>query len=128
MSILIQTIISAVYKAREMYAIDHPLANFDNYQLCTNQGIQYRIGNTENTNTINITQLANQLQIQEKGANDLQNYRLFNSLGQILLEWKSSLKQQTIDIGTLNLSTGIYIIQAQKASGIQSNKKFIYTK
>jgi hypothetical protein len=128
MAILIQTFTSAVYKAREMYAIDHPLANFDNYQLCANQGIQYRIGNTENTNTINITQLANQLQIEEKGANDLQNYRLFDSLGQILLEWKSSLKLQTIDIGTLNLSTGIYIIQAQKASGIQSNKKFIYTK
>jgi adenylate cyclase class IV len=119
---------AAVYKAREMYAIDHPLANFDNYQLCTNQGIQYRIGNTENTNTINITQLANQLQIEEKGANDLQNYRLFNSLGQILLEWKSILKLQTIDIGTLNLSTGIYIIQAQNAKGNQSSKKFIYTK
>jgi hypothetical protein len=28
---------SAVFKAREMYAIDHPLANFDNYAICSNQ-------------------------------------------------------------------------------------------
>jgi hypothetical protein len=72
--------------------------------------------------------LSNQLQIEEKGANDLQNYRLFNSLGQIILEWKSSQKLQTLDIGTFNLCTGIYIIQAQNANGNQSSKKFIYTK
>jgi hypothetical protein len=59
MDILIQTIAAAVYKAREMYAIDHPLANFDNYQLCANQGIQYRIGNTNYNNDLDITQIVN---------------------------------------------------------------------
>ena len=71
MSILIQTIISAVYKAREMYAIDHPLANFDNYSICSNQGIQYRQGNTSSNNDFNVIQIANQLQIEVVGKVDV---------------------------------------------------------
>jgi hypothetical protein len=128
MSILIQTIISAVYKAREMYAIDHPLANFDNYSICSNQGIQYRNGNTSSNNDFNVIQIANQLQIEVVGKVEYQNYRILNSLGQLVHQWQSNNKIQILELEQKLQTSGMYIIQAQSASGNQTSKKFIYTK
>ncbi len=39
---------SAVYKAREMYGIDHPLANFDNELFCSGIGSQHLFYQTIN--------------------------------------------------------------------------------
>jgi hypothetical protein len=128
MDILIQTIAAAVYKAREMYAIDHPLSNFDNYQLCANQGIQYRQGNTSSNNDFNVIQIANQLQIEVVGKVEYQNYRILNSLGQLLHQWQSNNKIQILELEQKLQTSGMYIIQAQSASGNQTSKKFIYTK
>jgi hypothetical protein len=128
MDILIQTITAAVYKAREMYAIDHPLANFDNYQLCANQGIQYRQGNTGNNNDFNAIQIANQLQIEVVGKEEYQNYRILNSLGQLVHQWQSNNKIQILELEHKLQTSGIYILQAQSANGNQTSKKFVYTK
>ncbi len=119
---------AAVYKAREMYAIDHPLTNFDNYQLCANQGIQYRLGNSNTTNEVNVSQMSEQLQLEVVGKTDFLNYRIFNSLGQLVHQWNSSNKHQTLDVSSFLSTSGIYILQAQCANGSQSSKKFIYTK
>ncbi len=108
MDILIQTIASAVYKAREMYAIDHPLANFDNYSICSNQGIQYRIGNTSTNNDVKVVQISNQLQIEVVGKVEYQNYRILNTLGQLVHQWQSNNKVQSIQIEQKLQTSGIY--------------------
>lgn len=110
-----------------MYAIDHPLANFDNYQLCANQGIQYRTGNTSNNN-INITQVENLLQIEVIGQTEYLNYRILNTVGQLLHQWQSNNKVQSIQIEQKLGASRMYIIQAQDANGNQISKKFIYIK
>jgi hypothetical protein len=119
---------AAVYKAREMYAIDHPLANFDNYSICSNQGIQYRIGNTSTNNDVKVVQISNQLQIELVGKGEYQNYRILNSLGQLVHQWQSNNKVQSLELEHKLQTSGIYILQAQSANGNQSSKKFIYTK
>ena len=119
---------AAVYKAREMYALDYPLANFDNYQLCANQGVQYRHGNTSNNNDLNVTQIANQLQIEVVDNGEYLNYRILNSLGQLIHQWQSNNKIQSIELGLKLQSSGLYILQAQNANGNKSSKKFIYSK
>jgi hypothetical protein len=128
MDILIQTFASSVYKAREMYAIDHPLANFDNYQLCANQGIQYRTGNSNTTNEINVSQVSEQLQVEIVGKTEFFNYRIFNSLGQLVHQWNNSSKQQNLDASNILQNSGIYILQAQTTQGTHFTKKFVYTK
>lgn len=128
MDILLQTSASAVYKAREMYALDYPLQNFDNYILCANQGIQYRQGNTGNNNELNVTQIANQLQIEVVSKTDFLNYRILNSLGQMLYQWQSNNKVQNLMLENTIPTPGLYIIQAQNSEGIQTSKKFIYTR
>ena len=117
-----------MFKAREMYAIDNPLANFDNYLICTNQGIQYRTANTNSSNEISVTQNNGNLQIEFDNAEENVNYRIFNSLGQLIHYWNSSSKQQNQDASNILQSSGIYILQAQTKRGNQSSKKFIYTK
>ena len=119
---------SAVYKAREMYALDYPLQNFDNYLLCANQGIQYRQGNTNTINVINVSQLSDRLQIEIVGETDFLNYRIINSLGQLVYQWSSNNKVQNITLENIIHAPGLYILQAQNSDGIQSIKKFIYTK
>jgi adenylate cyclase class IV len=119
---------AAVYKAREMYAIDHPLANFDNYSICSNQGIQYRLGNTSTNNDVKVVQISNQLQIEVVGKGEYQNYRILNSLGQLVHQWQSNNKVQSLELEHKLQTNGIYILQAQSANGNQSSKKFIYTK
>jgi hypothetical protein len=119
---------SAVFKAREMYAIDHPLANFDNYQLCAYQGIQYRIGNTSTNNDVKVVQISNQLQIEVVGKVEYQNYRILNSLGQLVHQWQSNNKVQSLELEHKLEASGMYILQAQSANGNQNSMKFIYTK
>jgi hypothetical protein len=119
---------AAVYKAREMYALDYPLQNFDNYLLCANQGIQYRQRNTSNNNELNVTQIANQLQIEVSGKTEYFNYRILNNLGQLVYLWHSNDKVQNIALENIIHIPGLYILQAQNSSGNQSSRKFIYTK
>jgi hypothetical protein len=119
---------AAVYKAREMYAIDHPLANFDNYSICSNQGIQYRLGNTSTNNDVKVVQISNQLQIEVVGKGEYQNYRILNSLGQLVHQWQSNNKVQSLELEHKLQTSAIYILQAQSANGNQTSKKFIYTK
>jgi hypothetical protein len=119
---------AAVYKAREMYALDYPMANFDNYQLCANQGIQYRQGNTGNNNELNVSQIYNQLQIEVSGKTEYFNYKILNNLGQLVYLWHSNDKVQNIALENIIHIPGLYILQAQNSSGNQSSRKFIYTK
>jgi hypothetical protein len=125
---------SAVYKARGMYSIVDPTANFDDYSICLNQGMQYRTTNTQQNNVdgdITIKQLDQTLQVNYTGKSSLQSIRVLNNLGQILTQWQSATtnsQQQTINLSNLNIQNGLYILQAQSANGKFSNRKFIYTK
>jgi hypothetical protein len=128
MDILIPTITSAVFKGREMYAIDNPMANFDNYQLCANQGIQYRTGNSNTINEVNFSQVSEQLQIEIVGKTEYLNYKILNCLGQTVKQWSfagaDNQKLQSIDVSSLN--NGLYILQGQDIFGKVSNQKFIF--
>lgn len=118
---------SAVFRAREMYAIDNPLTNFDNFQLCAEQGIQYRYGNNKDAN-IEVTQKANQLHIELQGSEGIVTFMIYNSLGQLMHQWNSKSEQQTLDVKNILPNNGMYILQAQNEDGIYNSKKFIYTR
>ncbi|MFN5492914.1 MAG: T9SS type A sorting domain-containing protein [Bacteroidota bacterium] len=119
---------SAVYKAREMYGIDHPLANFDNELFCSGIGSQFRTENTNAGGDLFVSQVSSRLQIEVGGNTDYLDYKIFNNLGQLIHRWKSNSRQQTIDASNILLSNGIYILQAQTTDGTQSSKKFIYSR
>ena len=125
---------AAVYKARGMYSIVDPTANFDDYSICLSQGMQYRTANPLQNNVdgdIIIKQLDQTLQVNYTGKSSLQSIRILNNLGQVLTQWQSAIannQQQTISINNLNMQNGLYILQAQSADGNITNRKFIFTK
>ncbi len=124
---------AAVYKARSLYALFHPYTNFDNHAICLSQGMQYRIANTNQSQSqLSITQSGNLLQVNYSGNGNISQLKIINTLGQELSQWPSTIsenqKQENLDISTLNLSSGIYILQATSTDGKVNNQKFSFNK
>ena len=120
---------SAVYKARRMYSILHPFTNFDNRAICLEQGMQYRIGNTnQNQSQLSITESNGNLLVKFEGEGNLKQLSILNPIGQTITSWQTNQKQENLNINSLNLSNGFYIIHATTTNGKIDTKKFIYQK
>jgi hypothetical protein len=119
---------SAVYKARSLYSIIHPFTDFDNRAICLGQGINYRVANNQDNSKLEITQNANILNVTYSGIGNLQRLKLINVLGQELFAWQTNQKQEQINLNSLHLQNGIYILQAVSEDGKTTTKKFNYRK
>lgn len=124
---------AAVYKARSLYAIFNPHTSFNNHAICQSQGMQYRMANTNQSQSqLSIAQSGNLLQVNYSGNGHISQLKLINTLGQVLSQWQSSIsenqKQENLDINSLNLAIGIYILQAISTDGKINNQKFSFNK
>jgi hypothetical protein len=120
---------AAVYKARRMYSILHPFTNFDNRAICLEQGMQYRIGNSnQNQSQLSITESNGNLLVKFEGEGNLKQLSILNPIGQTITSWQTNQKQENLNINSLNLSNGFYIIHATTTNGKIDTKKFIYQK
>jgi hypothetical protein len=71
---------------------------------------------------------AGQLYIEIKNINAPSHFRILNSLGQLVYEWRSADVLQNIDLSKLNLNSGLYILQQNDKNGRFNQSKFIYQK
>jgi len=55
-------------------------------------------------------------------------FKIINALGQELFSWQHFDTQQTLDLGRLSLSSGLYFIQVYWPNGEMMKQKFIYQK
>jgi hypothetical protein len=85
-----------------------------------------------NQSQLSIAQSGNLLQVNYSGNGNIFQLKIINTLGQVLSQWPSTIsdnqKQENLDISTLNLSSGIYIMQATSTDGKVNNQKFSFNK
>jgi len=127
---------SAVYKARGMYGIVEPFTRFDNYSICHSQGMQYRLAQEKEEKEVvkqekfNVYPNPNAglLQIELYEIDEIANFEIVNTLGQIVHQWQNSDARQSLDLNKLQLSAGMYYIRVSQLDGSSMQQKFIYQK
>lgn len=125
----------AVFKARSLLSLYNFNFIFDDHNLCLQQGLQYRISKQDDHAQVLKTALKVYPNPTSRSVTvDLQselegpfNLKILSLTGQTVYQLNSTLNKNTIDLESVNLSQGIYLVELRHELTNQTFRtRFVY--
>jgi len=122
----------AVYEARSLFYLFNDTVYFNDSLLCAQKGISFRKGSeSENVVSMSIFPNPNNGLFSAKILNStvrIVHYKIYNLLGKVIVSKNTNENEIQIDLNSLNIANGLYIIEAIDENNKTYRKELSYEK